>query len=251
MTIVGVVGDVRQRNPAIEPIPECYMPYLQHQLQQQHAQRCQCEPPAIHSRSPEPFVASRREISPEVPVSFSTMEAAVSEGVEDPRFRTLLFGLFAVLAVGLAMAGVYGVMAYAVEQRSREIGVRMALGADKTSVLRLILGQGMVLAVAGSGARPRRRDCGDAFAGNRPVRSAANRRAGVSGSRRRNRARHLACRLPSSLACGGSESGRRPQGGVTNEIRNGRSSRRRVIGKCQTRCSFTSSRRRASSSTPG
>ncbi|MGH9201289.1 MAG: FtsX-like permease family protein, partial [Vicinamibacterales bacterium] len=86
---------------------------------------------------------------PEVPVSFTTMEAKASEGVQDPRFRALLFGLFAALAVCLAMAGVYGVMAFAVEQRSKEIGLRMALGADKTSVLRLILGQGFVLAATG------------------------------------------------------------------------------------------------------
>jgi putative ABC transport system permease protein len=148
MTIVGVVGDVRQRNPAIEPIPECYMPYLQHQYNSNTLNvvvRTAGDPLALAGTVRR--VAA--EISPEVPVSFTTMEAAVSEGVEDPRFRTLLFGLFAVLAVGLAMAGVYGVMAYAVEQRSREIGVRMALGADKTSVVRLILGQGIVLAVGG------------------------------------------------------------------------------------------------------
>jgi ABC-type antimicrobial peptide transport system permease subunit len=85
------------------------------------------------------------EISPEVPLSFTTMEAQVSKGVEDPRFRALLFGVFAGFAVCLAMAGVYGVMAYGVQQRSREIGLRIALGASRTSVLRLIFRQGLVL----------------------------------------------------------------------------------------------------------
>jgi ABC-type antimicrobial peptide transport system permease subunit len=89
------------------------------------------------------------EISPHVPVSFTTMEATVSKGVEDPKFRALLFGVFAGLAICLAMAGVYGVMAYTVEQRSKEIGLRMALGASTRSVLRLVLGQGVVLAAAG------------------------------------------------------------------------------------------------------
>jgi putative ABC transport system permease protein len=148
MTIVGVVGDVRQRNPAVEPMPECYMPYLQHQYNSNTLNvvvRTAGNPLALAGT----IRRVAADISPEVPVSFSTMEDAVSKGVEDPRFRTLLFGLFAAIAVCLAMAGVYGVLAYSVEQRSREIGVRMALGADKATVVRLILGQGIVLALAG------------------------------------------------------------------------------------------------------
>jgi len=148
MTIVGVVGDVRQRNPSIEPAPECYMPYLQHSYNNNTLNvviRTVGDPTALAGTVRR--VAA--EVSPEVPVSFTTMDATVSEGLQDPRFRALLFGLFAGLAVCLAMAGVYGVMAYAVEQRSKEIGLRMALGADKTSVLRLILGQGFILAAAG------------------------------------------------------------------------------------------------------
>jgi len=77
------------------------------------------------------------------------MEAILSENVAAPRFRTLLLALFAGLAVCLAMAGVYGVMAYAVGQRSNEIGLRIALGATVSSVLRLILGQGLTLAGLG------------------------------------------------------------------------------------------------------
>jgi putative ABC transport system permease protein len=78
-------------------------------------------------------------------VKFTTMEAMLSENIAAPRFRTLLFGIFATLAVLLAMAGVYGVMTYAVGQRSNEIGVRTALGAGTGSVLRLILEQGVAL----------------------------------------------------------------------------------------------------------
>jgi ABC-type antimicrobial peptide transport system permease subunit len=77
------------------------------------------------------------------------MEARVSKGVEDPRFRALLFGTFAAFAVCLAMAGVYGVMAYSVQQRSKEIGLRIALGASRKSVLQLVFRQGLVLTGAG------------------------------------------------------------------------------------------------------
>lgn len=73
----------------------------------------------------------------------------MSKRVEEPRFRTLLFALFAALAVGLAMPGVYGVMAFGVQQRSKEIGLRIALGASRSAVQRLILRQGLVLAAAG------------------------------------------------------------------------------------------------------
>jgi ABC-type antimicrobial peptide transport system permease subunit len=82
-------------------------------------------------------------------MKFTTMEAMVSENVAAPRFRTLLFGVFAGLALCLALAGVYGVMAYAVGQRSNEIGVRIALGASTGSVLRLVLSQGLALAALG------------------------------------------------------------------------------------------------------
>ena len=82
-------------------------------------------------------------------MKFTTMEAVLSENVAAPRFRTLLFAIFAGLAVCLAMAGVYGVMAYAVAQRSKEVGLRMALGASQSSVVRLVLGQGLALAGAG------------------------------------------------------------------------------------------------------
>jgi putative ABC transport system permease protein len=148
MTIVGVVGDVRQRNPAIAPMPECYMPYTQHAYNNRTLNvvvRTAGDPTALAATVRR--VAA--EVSPEVPVSLTTMDATMSKRVEEPRFRTLLFGVFAALAVCLAMAGVYGVMAFGVQQRSKEIGLRMALGASRGIVLRLILKQGLVLAVVG------------------------------------------------------------------------------------------------------
>jgi putative ABC transport system permease protein len=91
----------------------------------------------------------RANRAPDVPVKFTTMEALLSQNLAAPRFRTLLLAIFAGLAVCLAMAGVYGVLAYVVARRSSEIGVRMALGADRRDVLRLVVRQGLGLAAIG------------------------------------------------------------------------------------------------------
>jgi putative ABC transport system permease protein len=90
-----------------------------------------------------------RERSPDVPVKFTTMDESLAENVAAPRFRTLVLGIFAAVAVCLAMAGVYGVMAYLVGQRSSEIGLRMALGARPGDISRLVLREGMLLVGAG------------------------------------------------------------------------------------------------------
>jgi putative ABC transport system permease protein len=90
-----------------------------------------------------------RELSPEVSVEFSTMDAKLAQNVAAPRFRTMLLGIFAGLAVSLAIAGIYGVMAFVVGQRSSEFGLRMALGASRGNILRLVLRQGFTLAIVG------------------------------------------------------------------------------------------------------
>jgi predicted permease len=148
MTIIGVAGDVRERGPAREPIPECYITYRQHAFNGSTLSvvaRTAGNPTALETA----LRGLARERSPDVPMKFTTMESDASENVAAPRFRSLLFGLFAGLAACLAMAGVYGVMSYAVGQRSSEIGLRMALGAGAGSVLRLFLGQGLAFAGLG------------------------------------------------------------------------------------------------------
>jgi putative ABC transport system permease protein len=148
MTIIGVVGDVRQRGPEREPMPECHMTYRQHAFNGATLSvvvRTVGDPNALA----ETVRRLARERSPDVPMKFTTMEALLSENVAAPRFRTFLFTVFAGLAVCLAMAGVYGVMAYAVGQRSNEVGLRIALGATTGSVLRLVLSQGLALAGLG------------------------------------------------------------------------------------------------------
>ena len=148
MTIVGVVGDVRQYGPAREPQPELYMPYQQHFYNGAtlyFVVRGAIDP-AMLSASVE---RKARERSPEVSVRVTTMNAALAEHVATPKFRAWLLSLFAGIALCLAMAGVYGVMAYVAEQRSKEIGLRMALGANARSVVWLMLGRGLTLTVIG------------------------------------------------------------------------------------------------------
>jgi predicted permease len=146
MTIVGVVGDVRQFGPATPPWPEIYMPFEQHPRSDfQLLARTAADPLALS----ETLRRMVRDRNPNVPVKFSTLEENLAENVATPRFRTLLLGIFAGLAVLLAMAGIYGVMACVVGQRSNEIGLRMALGASQGSVLRLVLRQGLTYVVLG------------------------------------------------------------------------------------------------------
>jgi predicted permease len=148
MKIVGVVGDIRQNGPAQPPSPEIYMAYQQHPLPATDLSvlvRTSLEPSALS----ETLRAKAHDLSSNVPVKFTTMETLLTENVAAPRFRTLLLGIFAGLAVCLAMAGVYGVMSYVVGQRANEIGLRMALGANPGDVLRLVMRQASILAGAG------------------------------------------------------------------------------------------------------
>ena len=90
------------------------------------------------------------ELDPDLPVAkLQTLETLVARSISQPRFYMLLLGLFAAIAVLLAALGIFGVMSYAVTQRSREIGIRMALGAHTGSVTRMIMRQATVLVVSG------------------------------------------------------------------------------------------------------
>jgi predicted permease len=148
MRIVGVVGNIRQDGPARPPSAEIFMPYQQHPEPASDLSvlvRTSLEPTALSGAIREQV----RKLSVDVPVKFTTIAASLTENVAAPRFRTLLLGIFAALAVCLSMAGVYGVMSYVVGQRANEIGLRMALGASPSDVLRLVMRQSITLTAIG------------------------------------------------------------------------------------------------------
>jgi predicted permease len=144
MTIIGVVGDVRESSPGQKPVAEIYMPYPQHPgpaAAMTIVLRTPLDPMSLAE-------AARRKVRglrTDVPVRFTTMEATLAEAVASPRFQTLLVGIFAGVAIVLALTGLYGVMACIVSQRVMEIGIRLALGARRADVLSLVLTQGMRL----------------------------------------------------------------------------------------------------------
>ena len=144
MTIVGVVADVHQYGPAREPQPEIYMPYQQHGYNGQTLHlvvRAAGDTTLLRAA----LARKAREQSPGASVRVSTMESVLAEHLATPAFRVWLLSLFAAIALSLAMAGVYGVMSYVVGLRTKEIGVRMALGASAPGVLWLMLGRGLLL----------------------------------------------------------------------------------------------------------
>jgi len=149
LTIVGISGDVRARGLDFPPTPIIYVDYRQRGMNANAT-------PTIFVRSEAPagaIVSAAREIfrdlAPDVPVKFSTFADEMGGWLADRRFLLLLVGIFAATALTLAAVGIYGVVAFSVTRRTQEIGIRMALGAQRSDVLRLVLGEGARLAVLG------------------------------------------------------------------------------------------------------
>ncbi|HKV24074.1 MAG TPA: ABC transporter permease [Candidatus Acidoferrum sp.] len=160
-TVIGIVGDVKDASMQSAAGPHAYTPYLEEhadkledpnfdELRTFHVALRTNVDPALEFNAIRSAVAA---VDPQIAVDdLTTMDATIDKSLAPQRFDLSLVALFAVLAVFLAAVGVYGVLSYSVSQRTREFGVRIALGAQRGHVLRMAVGEGMKLAVLGIAA---------------------------------------------------------------------------------------------------
>lgn len=211
MRIVGVVGDVKQ-SLATEAASEMYVPYRQSDtllpvftmsLVLRTAGNPRSEVSAVRSAA--------HELDPNQPlVNFRTMQENVATSVSDPRFRTTLLGIFAGSAVLLAMIGLYGLMAYSVAQRTSEIGIRLALGAQRGDMMKMIVVNGLKLVLIGVGI-----GVVGAFALSQSTETVPLRRGADRSSDVRDRVGPAnRCRRRGLLCSGATSYGRRSAGGA-------------------------------------
>ena len=149
-TIVGVVGDIRQASPASPLAQTMYVPLAQHTSRAGDVQivvRTAVEPSAL-AATLEPML---HRAYPQVAINSTTMLEAIGQSSRAQRFRTLLFGAFAGVAILLAGVGMYGVTAYTVAQRRFEFALRFALGANRAQIVAMTLGHGLIVALLGIG----------------------------------------------------------------------------------------------------
>ncbi|HEX2269519.1 MAG TPA: FtsX-like permease family protein, partial [Pyrinomonadaceae bacterium] len=148
LTVVGVVAEVRKHSLESAPRPTIYVNY-----RQRPRSAYQFDVVLRTSSDPSAISASMRrlvnQLDPTVPARIDTFSRIFSDSLSARRFNLLLVGVFASAALLLAMAGVFGVLAYSVAQRTREIGVRIALGATRGKILKMVLGQAMLTVVIG------------------------------------------------------------------------------------------------------
>ena len=147
--IVGIVGDIREAALQRDPNPAIYWPMMREPYPFMNLiVRSTVDPMRLAAS----IQREIRGIDPDQPVAeVRTLDAVVAKSIARPRFDTLLLGIFAAVALVLASVGLYGVMNYSATQRTHEIGIRMALGASRSDILRLVVGNGMLLTLIGIG----------------------------------------------------------------------------------------------------
>jgi putative ABC transport system permease protein len=150
LEIVGVVGDLKNYEPGAATMPQVYASYEQETwgAEMSFVLRTESNPASIATESRSVIQST----SPDVPIfQVRPLSQALAQSISEPRFNLLLFAMFAILAVGLAAIGIYGVVSYLVTQRAHEIGIRMALGASQSDVLGMVMGNGIKLSLIGVG----------------------------------------------------------------------------------------------------
>ena len=148
LTIVGVIGNVRHHLLTVEPVPEIYAHFFQRPSRARNADL------VIRSANPAALTAAVRgefeALDRALPVRFHTLESSYQQSLAQPRFQAMLIGFFAVCALLLSAAGLFSSMAYAVSRKSREMGIRLALGGAPGAVRREVIGSAMRIAAVGA-----------------------------------------------------------------------------------------------------